>query len=390
MKVELHGKVIPRITTLTKPPYLESILRDISLSEVLERLQSLSSEEIIHLVERSNLRGRGGGGFPLHLKWQLALKNRPPRILIANGCEGEKGIYSDFFLLRRSPQRIVLALAASIKTLGVSEVYFALRHEYLSEGDRLKPYFHMVEDLLKVRIHLFFTRGRYVEGEETALISLIDKRVFAGFPLDKPPYPVEKGLFGYPTVVSNVETLAQLSLVLFNGNGYSEMGSQNCNQGTKIITVTTSSGTYVGESPLGVKVKDLLSFLSNDYVGVHIGGLGGIILNRREELEVPYSFESFRNFGTGLGAGLVVLEEPFSPSQYLVSFLDSALTESCGKCVPCRSGLSLLFRRPYLPEYIREEILYLMTKASLCGLGKGASIFLRKFYKDFGGELGSK
>lgn len=388
MRVELYGKVIPRIMVLTEPPYLELVLRDINLEDGLKRLQSLNPEEIILLTEKSGLRGRGGGGFHLHLKWQLALKKKPPRILIANGCEGEKGAYSNFFLLRRAPRRIVMGLAASIKTLGVSEVYFTLRPEYLSEGDRLKPYFRLVEDALNVRIHLFFTQGRYVEGEETALISLIEKKVFAGFPLDKPPHPVEKGLFGYPTVVSNVETLGQLSLVLLNG--YSRGGSQDYNQRTKVITVTTSQGTYAGEAPLGVKVEDLLSFLSADYTGVHIGGLGGIILKGGEELKVSYSFEGLRNFGTSLGASLVVLEEPFSPSQYLVSFLDSALTESCGKCVPCRSGLSLLFRNPYLPEYIREEILYLMTKASLCGLGKGASIFLRKFYKDFGGNLGSK
>ncbi len=361
-------------------------------------LGGLSPEAVIAEMKTSGLRGRGGAGFPTWLKWQLTREvARTPKYIICNGDEGDPGAYMDRSVLEGDPHSVLEGLIIAAHAIGASRGYFYIRAEYplaVSRVERAIADAHAAgllgDNILgsgfsfdaKVRLGA----GAFVCGEETALIASIEGK--RGSPSPRPPYPSERGLFGQPTAINNVETLAAVPEILLRGGAwYAQYGTEE-SRGTKVFAVTGKvRQPQLVEVPLGITLRDIVFELCGGVFGgktikaVQTGGPSGGMIPEHL-LDTRVSYESLQELGSIMGSGgMIVMDQDDSMVEVSRFYLRFCVDESCGKCAPCRIGgyqmLQILNRlsrgraEPGDLERVRA-ISKAMQKASLCGLGQTA------------------
>jgi NADH-quinone oxidoreductase subunit F len=366
----------------------------LSLAKVL----SLKPEEVCQTVLDSGLRGRGGGGFSTGLKWQLTRKSvGEKKYVICNGDEGDPGAFMDCGLMEGDPHRVIEGMLIAAYAIGADEGVFYVRAEYPLAIKRLTWAIESAEKLgligdnifgsdFSCSIRIYKGAGAFVCGEETALLASIEGK--RGMPRPKPPFPADKGLFGRPTVINNVETLANIP-------GIIQMGSENYrvygtakSPGTKTFSLTGEvKNTGLIEVPLGTTLKEVVFEIGGGmrdgqtFKAVQIGGPSGGCLTE-EHLNLPLDYESLLQAGAMVGSGgLVVLSDKTCMVELARFFMSFAQKESCGKCVLCREGTKRMLE--ILERIVAgqgcpgdldllEEIGNAVKVGSLCGLGKTA------------------
>ena len=366
----------------------------------LERaLFDLSADQIIDEISESNLRGRGGGGFPTGRKW-VQVKHQPidQKYIVCNGDEGDPGAFMDRSIMEGDPHRMLEGMMIAALACGASEGYIYVRAEYPLAVSRLKraieqanQYGLLGENILgsgfDFQLHINRGAGAFVCGEGSALTASIEGK--RGMPRVKPPRTVEQGLFGKPTVLNNVETFANVPLIITNGaKWYKSIGPEN-SPGTKAFALTgTIQNTGLIEIPMGTSLREVIFDIGGglrdgeDFKAVQIGGPSGGCLTVKH-LDLPLDFDSLKKAGAMIGSGgLVVMDTKTCMVEVARFFMNFTQNESCGKCVPCREGtkrmLEILERivagkgRDGDIELLLE-LADTISATALCGLGKTAA-----------------
>jgi len=377
----------------------------------------MTDEDICRLILNSGLRGRGGGGFPTGKKWDLTrVQPGPKKYVICNGDEGDPGAFMDRSVMEGNPHAVIEGMMIAARTIGADEGYVYVRTEYPFAVRRIRK---AVEDAMEAGIlgenifgsGLNFTinvmegAGAFVCGEETALISSIEGK--RGLPMPKPPFPAQSGLFGKPTVINNVETLASLPYIVRNGEAKYRQNGTEKSPGTKTFALTGHvQNTGLIEVPFGTTLREIVlnigggvitetGKLTNDcFKAVQIGGPSGGCLTE-EHLDLPLDFDSLLSIGAMVGSGgLVVMNKNTCMVKIARYFMQFTQNESCGKCVLCREGTKQMLAM--LDDIIEGratmetlEQLESLAKAvkigSLCGLGKTAPnpvLSTLKYFRD--------
>ncbi len=361
-------------------------------------LSDKTPEDLIEIVKQSGLRGRGGGGFPTGMKWQYTRASKDnQKYIICNGDEGDPGAFMDRSLLEGDPHRVLEGMMIAAYAIGADKGFFYIRAEYPLAIKRIKLAIEQAREAGLIGTGIFGSKfnfdaevrtgaGAFVCGEETALIQSIEG--MRGHPTPKPPYPSVKGLWGKPTVVNNVETLANLPTIILKGaNWFASMGTDT-SKGTKVFALTGDvKNTGLVEVPMGITLRDMIFEVGGGIIGdrnfkaVQLGGPSGGCLTT-EHLDVPVDYESLKEKGAMMGSGGVIV---MNDSNCMVSiakfFLEFSVEESCGKCSPCRIGLKQMLD---IMERITsgngvegdiDELIRLgeaINHLSLCGLGQTA------------------
>jgi NADH-quinone oxidoreductase subunit F len=361
-------------------------------------------KEICEEIEAAGLRGRGGGGFPTGLKWGLTLiEEADEKYVICNGDEGDPGAFMDRSIMEGNPHVVIEGMMIAAKAIGANKGFVYVRLEYPLAVKRMKK---AVEDAEKLgilgenilnsgqdfTIEIMEGAGAFVCGEETALISSIEGN--RGMPNPKPPFPAQKGLWGKPTLINNVETLAAVPLIINMGaNKFRSLGTEG-SPGTKTFALTGHvANTGLIEVPFGTTLRKIIYDIGGGvtseggkvngtgFKAVQIGGpSGGCLTN--DHLDLPLDFDSLQSIGAMIGSGgLVVMNQETCMVQVARFFMQFTQNESCGKCVLCREGTKQMLN--LLDDIIEgdatletidnlETLAFAVEKGSLCGLGKTA------------------
>jgi len=376
-------------------------------------VKALQSEPdaIIKEIQKSGLRGRGGAGYPAGTKWEMAKNAKGNgKILICNADEGDPGAYMDRTILESNPHQIIEGMAICAYAIGSEKAIVYVRAEYPLAVKLIKTAINQAKELkllgknilgssFNLDIEVFQGSGAFVCGEETALIQSIEGK--RGMPKHRPPYPIEKGLFGLPTVINNVKTLAYIPLIVQKSADWFKKTGTDTSPGTAIFSIVGNI-VHAGlvEIPMGVTLRTLIFDIcggipnKKKFKGVQIGGPSGGCLSE-DFLDTPIDFDSLVQAGAMMGSGgMVVMDEDSCMVDVARYFLDFTQKESCGKCTFCRIGtchlLSILIRLTKgesqendieLLESLSKDI----KKGSLCGLGKTAPnpvLTSIKYFKD--------
>lgn len=318
-------------------------------------IHTMTPAEVCDEVEASGLRGRGGGGFPTGKKWKFAASAKgDQKYVICNADEGDPGAFMDRAIIEGDPHKLLEGLAISAYAVGASKAYIYIRAEYPLAIDRLKDAINQAEELglignsilktnFDLKVIIKMGAGAFVCGEETALIHSIEGK--RGMPSPKPPFPAIEGAFGKPSVVNNVETLANIPSIIQNGKDWFSAKGTEGSKGTKVFALSGNVvNTGLVEVAMGTTVRDIVFAIGggipNDrkYKSVQIGGpSGGCIPEEHMDIEIDY--ESLKTVGAMMGSGgLVVMDEDTCMVDVAMFFMDFIQRESCGKCIPCREG----------------------------------------------------
>jgi NADH:ubiquinone oxidoreductase subunit F (NADH-binding)/NAD-dependent dihydropyrimidine dehydrogenase PreA subunit/(2Fe-2S) ferredoxin len=364
--------------------------------QAIERSLLMPWEEVVDTVKRSGLRGRGGAGFPTWQKWTFCRQTESDeRYLICNADEGDPGAFMNRSLIEGDPHALLEGMLIAAYAIGASHGYIYIRAEYPLAIQRLRPAIAEMRKLGLLGDHILGTdfsfditikegAGAFVCGEETALIASIEGR--RGMPRTRPPFPAVSGLWGKPTIIDNVETLAALPAIIANGpDWYSSFGTAT-SKGTKTFSLVGKvRRTGLIEIPFGMTLRrviyDVGGGLTKEFKAVQTGGPSGGCLSE-EFLDTPIDYENLAAAGSIVGSGgLIVIDRDtciVDTARYFLSFTQS---ESCGKCVPCRVGTGHLVGildaickgKGELADLDRLERLARVVKSSsLCGLGQTA------------------
>jgi len=362
-------------------------------------LFQMTPEQIIEELKISGLRGRGGAGFPTWLKWDTTRKTQADaKYIVCNADEGDPGAYMDRSTIEGDPHSILEAMAIAGKTVGAGQGYVYIRAEYPLAIERLKiaiqqakEYGLMGNDILNsgfnFDIEIRLGAGAFVCGEETALIqSLEGKR---GMPIPKPPFPAVQGLWDKPTIINNVETLANIPVIMTKGGAWlAKIGTEK-SKGTKVFALTGKiKNSGLVEVPMGTTLREIVFDIGGGirggkkFKGVQTGGPSGGILTEKV-LDSPIDYETLTALGSMMGSGgMIVMDEDDCVVDVSRFYMEFCVDESCGKCSPCRIGTTQMLK--LLEKISRgngeladldklEDIGKAMTKASLCMLGGSAA-----------------
>lgn len=343
-------------------------------------------ERVRERLRRSGLRGRGGAGYPTGLKWDtVAQQPAGPRVVVCNADEGDPGAFMDRAVLEGDPHRLLEGLAIAAFAVGAEQGFVYVRAEYPLAIARLRLALQQLRQrglLGRFDLQLRVGAGAYVCGEETALLASIEGR--RGTPRHRPPYPAQQGLLGLPTLINNVETLAAVPAILRRGaDWYAAMGTDR-SRGTKVFSLSGAlPHTGLVEVPMGTSLRTVVETMGGATAikAVQTGGpAGGCI--PAALLDTPIAYESLAALGSMLGSGgMVVLPEGASMPELARYFMRFCVSESCGKCVPCRAGTVQLEqllarfceqRASHADLEQLEQLCAMVQATSLCGLGQGA------------------
>jgi NADH-quinone oxidoreductase subunit F len=372
-------------------------------------LFDMSTDDIINEVSESNLRGRGGGGFPTGRKWaQVKRQKVSQKYVVCNGDEGDPGAFMDRSIMEGDPHRMLEGMMIAGLACGASEGYIYVRAEYPMAVSRLKmaieqanQYGLLGDNILgtdfSFNIHINRGAGAFVCGEGSALTASIEGK--RGMPRVKPPRTVEQGLFDKPTVLNNVETYANVPLIITNGaKWYLSIGPEK-SPGTKAFALTGNiENTGLIEVPMGTTLREVIFDIGGgmrdgkEFKAVQIGGPSGGCLTK-EDLDLPLDFDSLKKAGAMIGSGgLVVMDEDTCMVEVARFFMNFTQNESCGKCVPCREGTKRMLA---ILERIVDgkgedgdielllELADTISATALCGLGKSAPFPIVSTIKHF-------
>lgn len=367
-------------------------------SGIRKVLSEMTPEAVIEEIKASGLRGRGGAGFPTGLKWEAGRKQPGDvKYIICNADEGDPGAFMDRSIIEGNPHSVIEGMLIAGYAVGSRQGYVYIRAEYPHAVERLSLAISQAKErgFLGKRImgHDFdfdiqikLGAGAFVCGEETALIASIEGQ--RGMPRAKPPFPVQSGLWGRPTVINNVETLSNIPYIIRNGAAwYASIGTEK-SKGTKVFALTGKiKNTGLIEVPMGIRLGEIIYDIGGGIVGnkkfkaVQTGGPSGGCIPA-SLLDIPVDYESFAEVGSIIGSGgMVVLDETDCMVNIAKFFLEFTQAESCGKCVPCRIGTKRLLEilNRITKGQGREGDIELLEKlsrgvklTSLCGLGQTA------------------
>jgi NADH:ubiquinone oxidoreductase subunit F (NADH-binding)/(2Fe-2S) ferredoxin len=386
----------------------------------LERALSMSPAEVVEEITRSGLRGRGGGGFPTGKKWGFALREQSDRkFVICNADEGDPGAFMDRSILEGDPFALIEGMIIAGYAIGAGEGIIYCRAEYPLAIERLEKAIatlkkeqvlesDLTEDF-RFSLRIKKGAGAFVCGEETALINSVEGK--RGMPRPRPPYPAASGAFGCPTVINNVETLANVTGIMRDGADYFASMGTDSSKGTKVFALTGKiRNTGLVEVPMGITLREVIYDIGGgipdgkQYKAVQIGGPSGGCLPV-DQLDIRIDYESLKQVGAMMGSGgLVVMDEDTCMVDVARYFLQFITNESCGKCIPCREGTKRLFEimdsvvSPYAKMKSEEanldrfnmvmnmeNLASVIKDTSLCGLGQTAPnpvLSTLRFFKD--------
>lgn len=360
-------------------------------------LADKTPDDVINLIKASGLRGRGGAGFPTGVKWSFVTKDKVQKYIICNADEGDPGAFMDRSVLEGDPHAVLEAMAIAGYAIGASEGYIYVRAEYPVAVKRLGIAIRQAEDLGVLGDNIFGTEfsfhiklrlgaGAFVCGEETALLASIEGH--RGEPKPKPPFPAVKGLFGQPTVINNVETLANIAQIILKGpEWYASMGSEK-SKGTKVFALGGKiKHTGLVEIPMGTSLRTIIEDIGGGvpngkkFKAAQTGGPSGGCIPA-QNLDVPIDYENLAAIGSIMGSGgLIIMDEDNCMVDIAKFFLNFTVDESCGKCTPCREGTRRMLE---ILERITsgagvdgdieklEKLAETIKATALCGLGQTA------------------
>ncbi len=382
-------------------------------SALAKAVTEMTPQEVIDEVTRSGLRGRGGAGFPAGKKWsQVARQAEKTRYVVCNGDEGDPGAFMDGSVMEGDPYKMIEGMIIAAYAVGAENGYIYVRAEYPLSVARLRLAISQAEEygLLGdnilgsgVNFHLHINRGAgaFVCGEGSALTSSIEGN--RGMPRVKPPRTVEKGLWGKPTVLNNVETYANVPKILLQGADWFRTIGTEGSPGTKTFSLTGAiENTGLIEVPMGTSLREIIYDIGGGlksggaFKGVQIGEpSGGCLIE--EQLDVPLDFDSVKKLDAIMGSGgLVVMDENTCMVEVARFFMSFTQRESCGKCVPCREGTKRMLE--ILEKIVAgkgemsdldelEELATMVQSMALCGLGKSAPLpvlsTMKRFRKEY-------
>lgn len=361
-------------------------------------LHEYTSEDVLAILKNSGLRGRGGAGFPTYMKWTFA-KNSPgnQKYVVCNADEGDPGAFMDRSVLEGDPHAVIEAMAIAGYTIGANQGYVYVRAEYPTAVNRLQIAINQAREAGLLGEHIFSTdfsfqldirlgSGAFVCGEETALLESIEGH--RGEPRPRPPFPAVKGLFGKPTIVNNVETLANIAQIIVKGpEWFAAMGTEK-SKGTKVFALGGKiQNTGLVEIPMGTTLREIVEDIGGGipdgkaFKAAQTGGPSGGCIPV-EHYDVPIDYDNLMDIGSMMGSGgLIVMDEDNCMVDIAKFFLEFTVEESCGKCAPCRIGTKRLLEilekitsgRATMDDLDKmEELCYHIKENSLCGLGQTA------------------
>ncbi|MHB0938168.1 MAG: FAD-dependent oxidoreductase [Armatimonadota bacterium] len=351
-----------------------------------QALAEMSREEVIDEMKRSGLRGRGGGGFPAGIKWEAGYKAKSDeKYLVCNADEGDPGAFMDRSLLEGDPHAIIEGMAIAAYAIGTGRGFVYVRAEYPLAVERLavaiaqaREYGFLGKKVMGSKfdfdIEIRVGAGAFVCGEETALMASIEGQ--RGEPRQKPPFPFERGVFGKPTIINNVETFANVPLVIRNSAEWFAKYGTPKSTGTKVFALAGDvQNTGIVEVPMGMTLGEIIYDIGGGlrrgkaFKAAQTGGPSGGCLTR-EHLNTPVDYESLTQLGTIMGSGgLIAMDEDTCMVDVARFFMDFVQDESCGKCVPCRIGTKRMLEileRITKGEGVEEDLTLLEELASTC------------------------
>ena len=361
-------------------------------------LKEMTQDEVIDVIKDSGLRGRGGAGFPTGKKWELTKASvGEQKYVVCNADEGDPGAFMDRSILEGDPHSVLEAMTIAGYAIGANKGYIYVRAEYPIAVQRLKIAIEQARDYGLLGENIFDTdfsfdieirlgAGAFVCGEETALLESIEGK--RGQPRVKPPYPAQSGLWGKPTLINNVETYANIAQIILKGaKWYSSIGTET-SKGTKVFALGGNVNNIgLVEVPMGTTLREIIYDIGGgipngrEFKAAQTGGPSGGCIPK-EHLDTPIDYESLKEIGSMMGSGgLIVMDDTKCMVCLAKFYLEFTVSESCGKCTPCRIGtkrmLEILERLcngegEELDIYKLEKLAANIQKSSICGLGQSA------------------
>ncbi len=391
-------KIVLENSGLIDPERIEEYIARDGYAALMKAITEMSPSDVIDEIVASGLRGRGGGGYPTGLKWTTVAKSDgETKYIICNADEGDPGAFMDRSVLESDPHRILEGMAIAGYAVGATQGYVYVRGEYPLAVARLKTAIRQARranmlgsgiggTLFNFHIDIRLGAGAFVCGEETALIASIEGK--RGQPRPRPPYPAEYGLWGMPTLINNVETLASVAPIIRNGGDwYASLGTAS-SKGTKVFALAGSiNNTGLIEVPMGTSLREIIYEIGGGVSGgasckaIQTGGPSGGCIPAKF-LDTLVDYESLSALGSIMGSGgMIVMDDSASMVDVARYFMEFCMTESCGRCVPCRVGtvhmhnlLDKFSRHEGTPHdlVLLEKLCDMVRNTSLCGLGQTA------------------
>ena len=383
---------------IINPEVIEEYIATGGYAALGKVLTEMTPDDVIQCLLDSGLRGRGGGGFPTGLKWKLAKQNdADQKYVCCNADEGDPGAFMDRSILEGDPHAVLEAMAIAGYAIGANQGYIYVRAEYPIAVERLKIAINQAREMELLGKDIFGTgfdfdidlrlgAGAFVCGEETALMMSIEGN--RGEPRPRPPFPAQKGLFGKPTILNNVETYANIPQIILNGpEWFSSMGTEK-SKGTKVFALGGKiHNTGLVEIPMGTTLREVIEEIGGGIPGgkkfkaAQTGGPSGGCIPA-SHYDIPIDYDNLISIGSMMGSGgLIVMDETDCMVDIAKFFLEFTVEESCGKCTPCRIGtkrmleiLTKITKGTATMEDLDklEELCYYVKENSACGLGQTA------------------
>jgi bidirectional [NiFe] hydrogenase diaphorase subunit len=392
-------KIVLENCGVIDPERIEEYIAAGGYEALQQVLTTMTPEEVIAEITRSGLRGRGGAGFPTGLKWSTVHKadGIDGKYVICNADEGDPGAFMDRSVLESDPHRVLEGMAIAAYAVGAKQGYIYVRAEYPLAVKRLKAAIRQADRLGLLGNSIFGTpmsfsvdvrlgAGAFVCGEETALIASIEGK--RGQPRPRPPFPAERGLWGCPTLINNVETFANVAPIITHGaDWFASIGTEK-SKGTKVFALAGRvKNTGLIEVPMGITLRQIIYDIGGgipegrNFKAVQTGGPSGGCIPE-QFLDMPVDYESLAKVGSIMGSGgMIVMDQSSSMVDVARFFMEFCKDESCGKCVPCRVGTAQMLdllnklvkkQATHRDLELLQELCDMVKHTSLCGLGQSA------------------
>ena len=412
-------KIVLQNSGLVEPERIESYLALGGYQTLVRVLHEMTPAQVVESITRSGLRGRGGAGYPTGLKWSLLAKSTAPqKYLVCNGDEGDPRAFMDRSVLESDTHPVLEGMALAAYAVGATQGYLYVRGEYPLAIRRLQLALKQAKKIgllgsrimdtpFNLELELRVGAGAYVCGEETALIASVEGQ--RGTPRPRPPYPSERGLWGSPTLINNVETYANVPAILERGaDWFAAIGTER-SKGTKVFALAGKiRNTGLVEVAMGTPLRTVVEEMGGGAPGgsikaVQTGGPSGGCVPA-QHLDTPVDYEALQKLGSIMGSGgMIVMDQSDRMVDVARYFVEFSMDESCGKCIPCRAGtvqmhriLTRLCQGEATAEDLQrlEDLCDMVGATSLCGLGQNAPnpvlSTLRFFRDEFLAGIGDK